>query len=147
MNVFQLDFESRLRAWHNLRKDIETTNLETQCISTDNFWQQCPLVNHYLHETDMADWPDPWELLHDNYYCTYARGLGMIYTLTLLGIADIDFVEAKDYNNTDVILVFVNRAKYILNYWPNTMLNNNLQDFKIIHKINIKPIIDKAGLK
>lgn len=147
MNVFQLDYETRLRAWHDLREKIQGTDIKTQCLAIDKFWQQSPLVNHYLHETDIDTWPNPWELIHENYYCNYARGLGMIYTLLLLGITDIDFVEAKDYNSSDVVLVLVDHAKYILNYWPDTMLNINLQDFVVSHKINIKPIINKAGLK
>lgn len=69
----------------------------------------------------------------------------MIYTLTLLGIKDIDFVEAKDDNNEEVALVLVDSAKYLLNYWPGTVLNNNLKQFNIINHIDIKPIIRKIG--
>jgi hypothetical protein len=78
-------------------------------------------------------------------YCPYARALGMIYTLVMLGVSDIDLVDATDHNSIDVVLVLVDRAKYILNYWPHTVVNNKLGDFTITKKYNIIPIIQKTG--
>jgi hypothetical protein len=102
-------------------------------------------MNHYLHPVDIDNWPDPWQLLDDNLYCPYARALGMIYTLVMLGISDIDLIEGTDYNSVDVVLVVVDNAKYVLNYWPNTVVNNKLGDFTITKKYNIAPIIQKIG--
>lgn len=146
-SVFQESYDSIFKNWYRMRLSLENKDIETQCIETDQWWQNAPLVNHYLHIDYASDWPDPWELLAENTYCTIARGLGMFYTLYLLGIRDIEFVQAKDYNNEDVYLVLVNNAKYILNYWPNTVVNNNLKDFVIIKRINSNQIIIKIGLK
>ena len=145
MNSFQFDFQSRLRSWANLRESLTNTDIENICVVTDQYWQQSPIMNHYLHPVDINNWPDPWQLLDDNLYCPYARALGMIYTLVMLGISDIDLVEATDHNSVDVVLVLVDRAKYILNYWPNTVVNNKLGDFTITKKYNIIPIIQKIG--
>jgi hypothetical protein len=145
MNSFQFDFQSRLRSWANLRESLTNTDIENICIVTDQYWQQSPIMNHYLHPVDIDNWPDPWQLLDDNLYCPYARALGMIYTLVMLGISDIDLVEATDHNSIDVVLVLVDRAKYVLNYWPNTVVNNKLGDFTITKKYNIIPIIQKIG--
>jgi hypothetical protein len=71
----------------------------------------------------------------------------MFYTLYLLGVQELDFVQAKDYNSEDVTLILVDHAKYILNYWPNTVVNNNLQDFKVVKELDTLPIIKKIGLK
>jgi hypothetical protein len=96
-----------------------------------------------LHPDFLSEWPNPWELINDNMYCTYGRALGMIYTLLLLGIKDIDLVLAKDDNSEEVVLVTVNDAKYILNYWPDTVVNNSLDQFKIIKKFNITSLMAK----
>jgi hypothetical protein len=144
-NIFQLNYDERLKNWYLLRKTIEQSDIKTKCLETDKWWQQAPLVNHYLHPHDLDNWPNPWELLVENNYCTVARALGMCYTLILLGIKNIEFVLAKNDSNEDVVLVLVDNAKYILNYWPNTVLNNNLSDFKVVEKIDIKRIIDKIG--
>jgi hypothetical protein len=145
MNTFQTTYEVRLRSWHDLRVKLKNQDILTQCIEIDKFWQQCPLNHHYLHPIDIPDWPNPWELIHDNNFCVYSRALGMIYTLLLLGVNNIDLVEAKDDNNEDVVLVLVDNAKYILNYWPDTVLNNCLQDFNIVKYLDIAPIIRKIG--
>ena len=145
MNTFQLNYEARLKNWHDLRLKLESEDISKICIEVDKFWQQCPLNNHYLHPVDINNWPNPWELVFDNEYCVYARALGMIYTLLLLGVKDIDLVEAKDDNDEDVVLVLVDNAKYILNYWPNTVVNNNLQDFKITKYLDLTHIITRIG--
>jgi hypothetical protein len=144
-NIFQLNYDERLKNWYSLRKTIENSDIKTICVEVDKWWQQAPLVNHYLHPHDLDNWPNPWELLVENNYCTIARALGMCYTLILLGIEDIEVVLATDDNSEDVVLVLVDPAKYVLNYWPNTILNNNLRDFTIKEKIDITKIKDKIG--
>ena len=143
INVFQLNYETRLKSWYDLRQQLQNTEDATKCIEIDKWWQSAPIVNHYLHPDFTNEWPGPWELLVENNYCTLARGLGMCYTLLLLGVTDIDFVLAKDDTGDEVALVLVDRAKYILNYWPNMVLNINLQDFIITKRININELQNK----
>lgn len=145
MNVFQLDFNTRLQAWYEFRNKIKNKSVSEKCIETDNFWQKCPIVNHYLHTDYVTDWPDPWVLLSENMYCNVAKALGICYTLLLTGVNDIKMVQAIDNNNEEVILVLVDNAKYILNYWPNTVVNNCLQDFTIKQTVNIDHIKTKIG--
>lgn len=145
MNIFQSTYESRLQDWFQLRQSIAASSLQDQCVAIDKWWQKAPLVNHYLHPHDIENWPNPWELLSENIYCDVARALGMCYTLLLLGINDIDLVLAKDDNNEDVVLVLVANAKYILNYWPDTVLNNNLSDFSVLEKLDINKLVNKIG--
>ncbi|MEI7463672.1 MAG: hypothetical protein WCK03_04745 [Candidatus Taylorbacteria bacterium] len=131
MNVFQLNYESRLKSWYDLRKSLENNDIATVCLAIDKWWQYAPLLNHHLHPDDIDSWPGPWELLVENNYCQIARGLGMVYTLQLVGIKDVDFSTAIDDNNEECALVMVDNAKYILNYYPNTVISNSLQDFKL----------------
>jgi hypothetical protein len=112
-------------------------------VEIDKWWQSAPLVNHYLHPHEVSTWPGPWDLLNDNEYCQTARGLGMIYTLLLTGAHNVDFCIATDDNNEDVALVLVDNAKYVMNYWPESVLNNNLADFKVIQNIDITDIKTK----
>ena len=143
MNIFQSQYEIRLQNWYDLRKEVQDLSIQQQCVIVDKWWQNAPLVNHYLHPDFTTEWPGPWELLVENNYCTIARGLGMCYTLLLLGVTDIDFVLAKDDNGDEIPLVMVDNAKYILNYWPNMVLNINLQDFIITKRININELQNK----
>lgn len=143
MNIFQTTYDQRLQNWYELRSKIKNSDVKTICVEVDKWWQKAPLVNHYLHEDCQDIWPGPWELLCENTYCNMARGLGMIYTLCLLGIKEVEFHKAKDYNNEDVVLVLVDSAKYILNYWPDTVLNNSLQDFTLLKRIELSNILEK----
>ena len=93
----------------------------------------------------MDNWPDPWELLSENTYCEVARALGMCYTLMLIGVKDIELVLATNETAEDVVLVLVDNAKYIMNYWPNTVISNSLKDFKVVNKLDLETIIKKIG--
>ena len=142
-NVFQSNYEVRLKSWYDLRKSLEDKDVKTSCLAIDNWWQFAPLLNHYLHPNDIDNWPGPWELLVENNYCQIARGLGMVYTLHLVGINDIDFCIAIDDNNEEYSLVMVNSAKYICNYHPNTVISNSLNNFKVTSHIDMTKINKK----
>ena len=145
MNIFQSTYEARLQDWFQLRTSVTSLPIEQQCITIDKWWQDAPLVTHHLHPQDIDNWPDPWELLSENTYCEVARALGMCYTLHLIGITDIELVLARNDTAEDVVLVLVDNAKYILNYWPNTVISNTLKDFKVIQKLDLQTIIKKIG--
>ena len=145
MNIFQSTYEARLQAWFQLRQSVINLPIEQQCITIDNWWQHAPLVNHHIHPYDMENWPDPWELLSENTYCEVARALGMCYTLMLIGVKNIELVLATNETAEDVVLVLVDNAKYIMNYWPNTVISNSLKDFKVVNKLDLEIIIKKIG--
>lgn len=143
MNIFQSTYEARLQDWFQLRTSVINLPIEQQCITIDEWWQHAPLVTHHLHPHDVDNWPDPWELLSENTYCEVARALGMCYTLMLLDITDVEMVLATNNIGEDVVLVLADNAKYILNYWPNTVISNNLKDFKVVSKIDLDKITKK----
>ena len=140
MNVFQLNYDARLRSWYDLRTVLESSDTQTKCIEIDKWWQKAPLVNRHLHILDQNDWPGPWDLLVENTYCTVARALGMCYTLTLLNVKDIKMIEATDIQGDDVVLVLVDNAKYIMNYHPDTVISSTLSEFTIKRNIDISHI-------
>ncbi len=144
-NIFILDYEVRLKSWVDLRNKLLRQPIHDQIIEIDKFWQRVPTQNHYLHPDFIKEWPDPWQLLSDNTYCYYARALGMIYTLLLLGNNSIELVQAKDDNSNEVVLVLVDNAKYVLNYWPDTVVNNDINDFVITRSLDITPLYNKIG--
>ncbi len=143
INVFQQNYDARLRSWYELRKKIESVDIQTKCVEIDRWWQDAPLVNHHLHILDNNTWPGPWDLLVENTYCTVARAVGMCYTLLLTGENDIELIEATDKTGDDVVLVLVDNAKYVLNYWPNMVLSSSLTDFTIKRHVDVSHIQSK----
>ena len=122
-------FDARLASWTQLRDHCQNLPLESALTAVNTWWFNAPWRPYYLHWDDQPNWPDPWQLLNDNVYCDLARGLGILYTITLLERADMapaDLVLTEDGTN----LVLVAKEKYILNWEPDSIVNTN-QEIKI----------------
>lgn len=143
MNVFQSTYEHRLRDWKQLRTRIKTLTLDQQCIEIDKWWQAAPFVKHHLSWNDSNNWSDPWTLLSENIYCSLTKAVGMCYTLLLNDIDSIELVLAKDNSGEEHYLVLVDKPKYTLNYWPNTVISNVLSSFEIINSKSLESIKNK----
>ncbi len=117
-------FSNRLESWSILRQSISNYNIELALKEINSWWFAVPWRPYYLHWDDRPNWPDPWQLLSDNYYCDVARGLGILYTITLLDredLADAALVLTETGDN----LVLVDQSKYILNWDQDTIVNTN----------------------
>ena len=122
--MWPVDFSQRLESWNNLRNLCQTLPLEQALESINSWWFAVPWQPYYLHWDDQANWPDPWQLLSDNYYCDLARALGILYTITLLDredLGDATLVLTATGDN----LVLVSKSKYILNWHQDTIVNTN----------------------
>ena len=122
--MWPADFATRLEAWNNLRTQTQNLSVESTLATINNWWFNVPWKPYYLHWDDQQTWPDPWQLLSDNYYCDLARALGILYTISLLDradMADARLVLTEDGSN----LVLVAKEKYILNWDRDTIVNTN----------------------
>ena len=126
-------FEQRLHAWGVLRDTVQHAPVEQVLAAINSWWFCAPWRAYHLHWDDRAVWPDPWQLLSDNIYCDLARGLGILYTITLLDRQDLqDSVLAEsDQGN----LVLVQDKKYILNWDSQQVLNINPGQIKAQHSV------------
>ena len=132
--MWPTNFAARLESWQALRTQVQSLPIESALAAINNWWFNSPWQPYYLHWDDNQDWPDPWQLLSDNYYCDVARGLGILYTISLLDRADLMSVElvlTKEGHN----LVLVDKTKYILNWDRNTIVNTN-QEVKIQRRLS-----------
>lgn len=136
MNIFQADYTERLRSWNRLKKDCKNLSVLDSSQTVDNWWQAAPLINYHLHWNDSESWPSPWELLSENNYSTLTRAIGMCYTLLMIDINNIQLVQATDCQAEQHELVIVDN-RYVLNFWPNTVMTNKISDFAIKQSLNI----------
>jgi hypothetical protein len=119
-------FSDRLASWNLLRDRCQHLPIESALTEINCWWFSTPWQPYYLHWDDQKTWPDPWQLLSDDIYCELARGLGILYTITLLDRADLasaDLVLTESGHN----LVLVDQTKYILNWDAESIVNNNLE--------------------
>lgn len=137
----------RLRSWQDFRKEINQLDLETAIERTHHLWCYAPFVNHYLTTDQIAEWPDPWELLYENYYCDLAKALGMLYTLYLSNHKDSLDLEIRIYIDLDTKqtynLVWINQGKYVLNLIYDEVVNKKHID----QKLKLKETIGVQQLK
>ena len=118
-------FAERLESWATLRQYCADIDLEFALIKINSWWFQSPWTAYHLHWDDQADWPDPWQLLSDNQYCPVARGLGIMYTISMLDREDLQDARMIEYQSDNLVLVA--QEKYILNWDPDQVLNISLR--------------------
>jgi hypothetical protein len=131
--MWPTQFEHRLSAWHDLRRQSNSQDLPILLQNINSWWHQTPWCPYHLHWDDRDTWPDPWQLLSDNIYCDLARALGIMYTIVLterLDLNDSSIIQTESAN-----LVQVNQGKYILNWGRDIVLNTSLEQQKIINVI------------
>ena len=124
--MWSQNFSDRLASWNLLRKQSQSLPPNLALTEINQWWFKAPWRPYYLHWDDSNFWPDPWQLLSDDIYCEVARGLGILYTITLLDRKDLlpaDLILTETGHN----LVLVDKSKYILNWAPDTIVNNNLE--------------------
>jgi hypothetical protein len=134
-------FAERLESWAQLREQAATADVESAVESINSWWFQTPWTAYHLHWDDQVDWPDPWQLLNDNIYCPVARGLGILYTITLLDRPDLQDACMIEYLGDNLVLV--SQKKYILNWDPDQVLNISLGRSKIKHQVSQQEIKQK----
>jgi hypothetical protein len=138
-------YEDRLAAWCRLRQDNQTNSLEQALLNINDWWQQCPWIPYYLHWDDMEQWPDPWDLLADNYFCSLAKALGIVYTIHMLSRPDITCTELAANTDSADNLVLVNKGKYILNWEAGRLLNITSPEINITRSIDSQAITKKIN--
>ena len=121
--MWQQPFAERLESWHQLRTQAQIVPLEEALRSINTWWFQTPWCPYHLHWDERKDWPDPWQLLDDNIYCPLARGLGIMYTLTIIDRVDLQDAVLSEYGSDNLVLV--NKKKYILNWDADEIVNIN----------------------
>jgi hypothetical protein len=131
-------FAERLESWAQLRRQASTNDAETALAAINSWWFQTPWRAYHLHWDDQLLWPDPWQLLSDDLYCPLARGLGILYTITMLDRPDLQDAVLAEVDSDNLVLVA--KKKYILNWDPEQMLNITLGHFKSHHSITQEQI-------
>ena len=127
--MWHKNFADRLAAWSELRAQAHTMECEPALSTINAWWHQTPWKPYYLHWDDQPRWPDPWQLLSDDIYCPVAKGLGILYTISMLDRADMADAELVLTESGDN-LVLVQERKYILNWSPDSVVNT-FQEVKI----------------
>jgi hypothetical protein len=131
-------FEQRLASWNQLRSQCADVPIDQALFQINAWWFETPWRAYHLHWDDQPTWPDPWQLLDDNVFCSLARGLGILYTIAMIDRPDLQDAELVDTGSDN--LVQVCQKKYILNWDRGQVVNINLAPFENLHRVGQEQI-------
>lgn len=125
--MWKLKATERIARWRDFRKQLDSLPLDQATQAVAEFWQSCPFTPYYLDVEHPEDWPDPWTLLADNYYCDVAKCLGIVYTLALSKHSGEAEPEIQVYRDSESRLIY-NLAvfaggKYVINFQDGEVVN------------------------
>ena len=127
------NYTLRLSSWVDLRNKASYEPALDALTRINEWWFDTNWTPYSLHWDDKDNWPDPWELLQNNKHCDLARGLGILYTITLIDRPD--FKDAMLIGLEESNLVLVQKEKYILNSDDTVQVNiHSKKKDKIVRK-------------
>jgi len=141
-NFWNLRVNDRLTQWKEFRQQLDRMPFESAIHELNEMWSTAPIVNHNLEPGELKNWPDPWQLLAENYWCDVAKALGIIYTIyfTSHNNKAMEMRVYYDYKDKErYSLVWLDGGKYILNYRPYEIVNTKdikkkEEDMKLLYR-------------
>ena len=79
--MFDKRYEERLVLWRKFRDELNSSLDPIQ--DAINFYNQAPKCLIAADPYTPSDWPNPWEILEENNYCSFVKILAICYTLQL----------------------------------------------------------------
>ena len=144
--MWKLGPSGRLDHWKAFRSKISSLDLEQALQACNEFWQTAPFTPFYLDHREIQNWPDPWQLIYENYYCDLAKALGIVYTLHLSAHKNnVDLaihICQEATSRAQYNLVWINQGKYVLNYISDTIVNRTQvsNNIKTLFKLSSKDL-------
>lgn len=137
--MFKLPADKKFSYWKKFRTEVKLLPIPEALTQINNFWASCPFLPYYLEYDNFKDWPDPWRLIQENYYCDLAKTLGIVYTIHLTGILKPTEIELRVYTDTEkkhnFHLAYLCQGKYVLNLKDDTVVNKEHihQNLKLLY--------------
>jgi len=127
-NFWNLRVNDRLAEWKDFRRRLDSLPIDQAVKELNQFWSTAPWVNYNLAPDNIKDWPDPWTLLAENYWCDVAKALGIVYTIYFTGHKNLK-PEIRVYYDPDskdrYTVAWLAQGKYILNFYPYAIVNTD----------------------
>jgi hypothetical protein len=145
--MFHLSTSERIARWKSFRQQINQLALPDAAFETLQFWYSCPFIPYYLSSDDPKSWPDPWQLITENYYCDLAKALGIVYTLHLSEHGPTLEPEIRVYYDPDsgytYHVAYLCQGKYVINLIEAEVVNKE----QINQRLKLKHCYTASDLK
>ena len=108
--MFDKKYQERLSIWREFRDTLEVSTDPIQDAIT--FYAKAPPCLIAADPYTPSTWPNPWELLEENNYCSFVKILAICYTLQLTDVlsqATYEIHITRDNENSETYyLLYVN---------------------------------------
>ena len=133
--MFDKRYEDRLASWADFRSTLEESNDPIQ--DTITFFNPAPLVKIQTDPYTPSSWPDPWELIKENKYCSFVKILAICYTLQLTDVLskanfEIHITHDQDKSSTyyllyvgDRVIGYTEGTHVQINQVPNSIISHH----------------------
>lgn len=141
MEIWFTDKQTRLAAWREWREQLSTLPNQEQIQQIAHWWKFVPMINKAVDQWREETWPTPWELVGQGEFCVNAQGLGIFYTMVLMG-QDCDLVLAQI--NEETRLLVVTTDKKLLNYYDGDVIDidsANMQMLRVWHPSDLARLV------
>lgn len=131
--MFNKPFEERLVIWKKFREQLEDSDTPIQdCI---DFFKDAPLVNIQADAYDRSTWPDPWQMIEENFYCDFVKILAICYTLQLtdrFSYSNFEIHITQDQKRSEINYLII-LDEWIIDCAMNTVIDKSKlsKDIKI----------------
>ena len=135
--MWKLEASERIARWREFRKSLNSLPLDESLSRVVEFWNGCPFTPYYLDPDTPENWPDPWTLVEENYYCDLAKALGIVYTIYFTSHKNLSPEIRVYYDPTSKLtynLVWIDQGKYVLNLIGGEVVNKTQipKDLKLV---------------
>ncbi len=126
--MFDPRLQDRLKTWRTFRNKLNSTDFNSAVLQTIKFWKSAPFVPYYLDAASSLEWPAPWDLIEENYYCDLAKALGMLYTLYFTDHGPTHTWHLRVYQDKETRYIYntidIDNGKYVINLVDDEVVNN-----------------------
>jgi hypothetical protein len=137
-NPFLQNYQQRLGSWKQVRHQIaDEVTTEAKIDTALQFWRHAPIESRVIDWDDSSTWPAPWDLLHDNRYCSSTTSLGLAYTLLLSRVSqfeDLQLCLITDREHSIQKMVTVTNGWCLNHGFVDRVASNSLKTMSVQHK-------------
>jgi hypothetical protein len=113
--------------WRDWRSSIAELPTDALYDKIAYWWKMVPMSDNTIDIWDDKSWPTPWELITFSSFCYPSRGLGIYYTLSLIGRESELILAQKDGETTLLVKL---EDKKLLNYYEGEVLNTSQYSYE-----------------
>lgn len=133
--MWKLKANERLARWREFRISLASMPLAQALEATEAFWSTVPFAPYYLDPDTPEEWPNPWDLITENYYCDLAKALGIVYTICFSAHGEGLDAEIRVYYDPEskytYNLAVFDKGKYVINLTEGEIVNIASVDKKL----------------